>query len=624
MGAILLGLLGLGFVPCRGAERDWTITTLDAEGNTGTYAELLMGVGGRLHVVYLRADNGTLRALTRDGGVWGAPQTIDASGSVNGYCALAVTPDGDLPVSYRRGSDGALWYAGPQAVRTWAATAITAEVDDVGRWLTVERQTNGDLGLAFRNQTDGSLLHMRREGTTWTAIETVDPGPLRGQYCDLTYRPGVGYAFSEQGLDGTCVYFADLEIAPRAWSASPITAETDDVGRWLTVERQTNGDLGLAFRNQTDGSLLHMRREGATWTAIETVDPGPLRGQYCDLTYRPGVGYAFSEQGLDGTCVYFADLEIAPRAWSASRITNEADDVGRWLRAERRANGDFALAFRNETDGSLLHMRREGATWTAIETVDAGPSRGQYCDLTYRPGVGYAFSEYASDGTSMHFADPAIAPRFWRNEALDHYEDVGRQISMVVGPLGRLNYTYLGSDTAHGWHIRAGEYLPDSVRILRPVVDSVAVSGGDHVHPDIFMAPGQNWYLSFRNAVDHHLYFAMTESLQIVESDVEEPWPNDPGATAVEAKLLGAQPNPAAGRLRIYYTAPKAQPVELLLLDPSGRVVRRVEESCQRGTNWFDLDGAAVDAPRLAAGVYFVRMRIGDAWLNPKRLVLTR
>jgi hypothetical protein len=52
-------------------------------------------------------------------------------------------------------------------------------------------------------------------------------------------------------------------------------------------------------------------------------------------------------------------------------------------------------------------------------------------------------------------------------------------------------------------------------------------------------------------------------------------------------------------------------------------MVRRVEESCQRGTNWVDLDAAA-SAPRLAAGVYFVRLRVGETWLSPKRLVLTR
>jgi len=428
MGAIMLGLLLAGTSPCSGAERDWTIITLDSEGNAGRYADLQMGQDGRLHVAYLCADNGTLRIMTRGEGVWGAPQTIDASGSVTGYCALAVTPAGDLPVSYRCSSSGELWYAGAQEPREWVATQITTESDDVGHGLTVVRQGSEDL----------------------------------------------------------------------------------------------------------------------------------------------------------------------------------------------------ALAFRNSTDGSLQHMRREAGAWTPIETVDAGPNRGQYCDLAYRPGVGYAFSEYASDGTFLAFADREIEARFWRYDALDHYDDVGRQLSMVVGPLGRLNYTYLGYDFDHGWHIRAGEYLPDSVRILRPVADSVAVGGTGHVFPDIFLTPGQNWFLSFRNAVDHHLYFATTESLQIIEADVTEPWPDQTGSAPVETRLIGAQPNPAAGRLRIYYTAAVAGPAELLFMDPGGRVVRRVEASCQRGTNWLDLDDDAASAPRLAAGVYFVRLRIGDTWLSPKRFVLTR
>jgi hypothetical protein len=52
--------------------------------------------------------------------------------------------------------------------------------------------------------------------------------------------------------------------------------------------------------------------------------------------------------------------------------------------------------------------------------------------------------------------------------------------------------------------------------------------------------------------------------------------------------------------------------------------VRRVQEICKRGTNRIDLDAGAAAAPRLAAGVYFVRLRIGETWLSPKRLVLTR
>ncbi len=157
VGAVLLGALLGAAPPCRCGERDWTVITLDAEGNAGKYAELQIGPGGKLHVVYLRSDTSTLKLITREGGVWGTPQTIDDSGTVTGYCAVAPMPGGDLPVSYRRSSTGELWYAGPQQARPWSTAQITAETDDVGRRLSVVRQGSEDLALSFRNHTDGSL-----------------------------------------------------------------------------------------------------------------------------------------------------------------------------------------------------------------------------------------------------------------------------------------------------------------------------------------------------------------------------------------------------------------------------------------------------------------------------------
>ncbi len=529
VGAALLGAY-LGAAPqCLGDPQDWTVITLDSEGNAGRYADLQIGIDGKLHIVYLRADNSTLKVITRAGGVWGAPQTIDNSGWVNGHCAAAPMPDGEVPISYRRNAGGELWFAGPQTARQWSTAQITSEADDVGRGLSVVRQGAMDLALSFRNQTDGSLLHMRREDGSWTPIETVDPGPSRGQYGDLAHRMGAGYVFCEYAADGGFLAYADPEIEPLAWAVQPVTSEVDDVGRGLSVARQGGMDLAFSFRNQTDGSLLHMRRESGSWTPIEIVDPGP--------------------------------------------------------------------------------------------------SRGSYGDLAHRPGVGYAFSEFAADGGFLAYADPEIEPLAWGRRALDHHDNVGRQLAMIKGPEGRLNYAYLGFDQNSGWHVRAAEYLPDSVRIMRTVVESVATLGSEHIFPDIFLTPGENWYVSFRNGIDHYLYFASVESLQIITADVSEPDPDrgDLGSGPLTTRLIGAQPNPASGSLRLHYSAAAAAPAELRVMDPTGRVVRRLAGSARQGSNWFDLDaGRASGAPALAAGVYFVRLRVGDAWLGPKRLVLTR
>jgi len=526
-GTIVFGLALAASPPGEALERDWTIVTLDADGNAGRFADLKLGGDGRLHIVYLRADTGELKLITKDAGGWETPQTIDDSGEVNGHCAVAPTPAGDLPVSYRRLSTGELWFAGPQQPRVWHTEAVTSEADDVGRYLSMVSHGAGGLALAFRNQTQGALLHVRREAGAWSAIETVDPGPQRGSDCGLAYRPGVGYAFSERDGAGSFLALADPELAAPAWATEAVTSEADDVGRYLSMVPHGSGGLALAFRNQTRGALLHMRREAGAWSAIETVDPGPQRGSDCGLAYRPGVGYAFSE--------------------------------------------------------------RDGA------------------------------------GSFLALADPELTAPFWRSLSLDHHADVGRQLALAVGPEGHLDYTYLAFDLNNEWHIRAGEYLPDSVRILSTVVDSVATGATAHVYPHLFVAPGQNWYISFRDATDGHLYMATAESWQIVTADVGEPPPGSEDSGPIETRLLGAGPNPARGTVRIYYAAAAPAPVCLQVLDATGRVVRTKEGRCERGRNWIEVGAESPGGgAQLAAGVYFVKLRVGQTQLGPQRMVIVR
>ncbi len=526
-GAIVVGLALVVSPPGEALERDWTVATLDADGNVGPFANLALGDEGSLHIVYLRADTGELKLITKGAGGWESPQIIDDSGEVNGHCSVAPTPAGQLPVSYRRLSSGELWFAGSQEPRPWHTEAVTTEPDDIGRYLSV-------------------VPH---------------------------------------GADG----------------------------------------LALAFRNQTQGALLHMRREGGAWSAIETVDPGPQRGQDCSLALRQGVGYAFSERAADGTFLALADPELAAPTWTTEQITSEGDDVGRNLSVVSHGADGLALAFRNQTQGALLHMRRESGAWSAIETVDPGPQRGQDCDLAWRPGVGYVFSERAADGTFLALADPELAAPFWRSHSLDHHVDVGRQLAMILGPEGRLDYTYLGFDLNNGWHIRAGEYLHDSVRILSTVADSVATAATDHVQPHLFVAPGQDWYISFRDATDGYLYMATAESLQIVASDLGGPPPGEEGLGPTSTQLLKAGPNPACGTVRIYFAAANPAQVSLQVFDASGRVVRSQESGCQRGRNWIDVHaGDAPGGPRLAAGIYFVKLQVGKTLLGPQRMVIAR
>jgi hypothetical protein len=527
VGVLTAGLLLAGASVCWCNDRDWVITTLDTEGDVGRHADMEIDDDGDLHAVYLRSDDGTLKMVSQEGGVWGMPVVVDDCGAVAGHCDVAPTATGQLPVSYRRDDTTSLWYAGPEV--------------------------------------------------------------------------------------------------PAVWTTEPITAATDDVGQHLEAVWGPDDELALSFYNSTQEALQHMRRVGGVWEPPATVDPGPERGTYGDLVHRDGVGYAFSYRASGDANLRFADPEISPQAWDVGPLTSETDDVGQYLEMILGPDDELALAFYNSTQEALQHMRRAGGIWEPLETVDPGPDRGTYGDLVHRDGVGYAFSYYAHDNTLLRFADAEILAQDWSVRSVDHHVDLGRQLSMIKGPEGRLDYVYLAYDQWNLGQVRAGEIIPDSVRILSTVADSVATNPDQHVYPDLFVRPGEDWYISFRNDIDGYLYMATAESWQILPQDIVE----DPAVGAGDhgpqvPRVLGASPNPSAGLLHIAYYAPEEVAVQLRAVDASGRTVREVRAQSRTGVNVIDLNCSGGPAGGLPAGIYFVQLQVGDSHLEPKKVTVVR
>jgi len=75
--------------------------------------------------------------------------------------------------------------------------------------------------------------------------------------------------------------------------------------------------------------------------------------------------------------------------------------------------------------------------------------------------------------------------------------------------------------------------------------------------------------------------------------------------TVLDAGTLRMFPNPARGPVLVTFTRPVESSASIEVLDPSGRVVRRLAPSSGSSIRW---DLRADDGGRVAPGVYFVRM----------------
>lgn len=78
-------------------------------------------------------------------------------------------------------------------------------------------------------------------------------------------------------------------------------------------------------------------------------------------------------------------------------------------------------------------------------------------------------------------------------------------------------------------------------------------------------------------------------------------------------RVLGMRPNPYAGATTICFTLPAASDVEFLVLDISGRLVKRAErEHLQAGIHHLSWDGTDEAGGKLAAGIYFYALKAGS------------
>lgn len=601
----------------------WTITTLDAAGDVGRCADFFIATDGHLHVVYLRNDDHTLKEISKEGVTWSAPAVVDNSGVVGGSCALWLDPSDRIKAAYRRTDIGAAVYAGPEGVRTWSLQPV-AQTDDVGRGLSMLQQPNGDFGLAYRDQTTGALHHLKRETGVWGTPVVVDPGPNRGQYIDLAYSPGDGYAFCEYDPTNGAQLIAHTRLIPPSFTVQAATSQADNVGLGLSLLQDGDGSFTAAFRNQTRGSLQYIRRESGVWTSPVTVDEGPNRGQCLDVARRAGVGLAFCEYDAANGAQILADQVLHPRTWAMSMVTSSEDNVGTELSLLMSPDGSMAASFRNATTGSLHMIQREAGGWAAPLTVDGlGGNRGRNADIARDPGGAYCFSEYDGDLGAAYLAHTTLRGRTLDKGTLDAGVNAGRQLSLLTRENGRIDCAYLIEETGGRLKLKVAEIVPDYAFIVRTVADSVSMTNTGAVTPDLSVTPDLRWCVSYRKVGPNDLYMASTDNFQLLPADAEEP-DTPSGSQPVAAGLAGSYPNPALRGFRVVFTSVEVCEARFLLCDVAGRALRDEVIEAGRGRNTFHFDGNDAFGRPLAPGTYFMKLYIAGREAGTRRIVLLR
>ena len=310
---ILLAATGASTAPAEFTSTGWDTVLLDSTGDVGRFCRIDTDSTGNLRVVYLRTDNGNLLELSRIGGVWSLPVTRDSTGTVSGECDISGSR-----IGYRRTDLGALAYAGPERSQQWQAQPIDNSADDVGGFIALAALPGGTLAATCQNASQGALvLYEADSAGVWSGPTTVDPGPDRGQNCDVAWRDGVGLVFSERDTDQNMLVYADPSLATISWSRSTLAA-TDDSGRFVSMTLEPNGSVACAFYEFQPAGFGKVRvaelASGSEWsllTAVPTIGRSASDLVYTAIARGPTGGWHLAFRDPVLSAVFHATTDSA-------------------------------------------------------------------------------------------------------------------------------------------------------------------------------------------------------------------------------------------------------------------------------------------------------------------------
>jgi hypothetical protein len=286
---VLISILCMSVtIPQDALSITWEIGTLVSDNNVGRYCDLQIDDDGNMHVVYLRADNGTLEVMSQSGGEWQSPEAVDESGSVAGHCGMSVTPDGTPRVSYRRTDTNALWYAGPEDAARWS-TGTVADAGDAGRFCDLQVDSLGNMHVAYLQADDGALHVASSIGDNWQSPEAVDESGSVAGHCGMSVTPDGTPRVSYRRTDTNALWYAGPEIAPR-WTVATLYETAGDAGRYVSFAQAPDGRFGSVFYRYDPHSLgsisllvVENDSVGATRMVVDSVATSPSDPAHADL-----------------------------------------------------------------------------------------------------------------------------------------------------------------------------------------------------------------------------------------------------------------------------------------------------------------------------------------------------
>lgn len=366
-----------------------SIVSVDTADTTGQYTSLVLDSQGFATISYYDASEGKLKVahcFEKNCAFFNSIVTPDPSSSIGKYTSIALDHNGNPIVSYYDETNSALkvLHCGNSTCSTGNTIATPDSIGNVGQYTSVTVDNNNLPLISYYDATNGILkvLHCGNSAcTAGNSIVKPDLGSSNGVQSSIklnaTGKPVIAY------FDFTNTSLKILTCGNANCSAGNTVTTADsngDVGRYPSLQLDSNGNPAVSYLDATNGKLKVLRCGNALCTAGNT---------FASVGNGGIVGY-FSSLALDGgnnpTVSYWdrthGDLNIlrCSNAFCSTGNTITAPDsigiVGQYTSLKLDANGNPVVSYYDATNSDLkvLHC---GSTTCGINSNTVGDPASQ-------------------------------------------------------------------------------------------------------------------------------------------------------------------------------------------------------------------------------------------------------
>jgi photosystem II stability/assembly factor-like uncharacterized protein len=393
----------------------------------------------------------------------------------------------------------------------------------------------------------------------WHAL----PGaPVVGRIDDLHFvDPDHGWAGTAEG-----------RIYHTADGGTNWSLQLDDPSLYIRAIRFADTQNGWAGTLDSDELVYHTTNGGSTWDLVTNI-PSPQPNAVCGMWVASsnviyGVGSYSGPARLikssDGGATWTSS-DLDPLATTLVDVYFPSESEGFAV----GSIGNFPLQSRSV----VLHTTDGGENWTQQYV---GSRLGEWCwKISFAtPLVGYVSLEKIS--SPMFVIKTVDGGMTWTELPFPNFNEQGIGfVSPLVGWVGGAeNPTFGTTDGGATW---------------------VQTPWGEYLNRFQFLGPT----LGYGGGITVYKYSESTV-------DVAD-------AAAPPSLHLAAAPNPFEPRTTIRYSLTESRPVELLVADPSGRIVRTLRSETQpAGMHSVEWDGKNDEGLDVPAGFYLYVLHAGD------------